>query len=1423
MSDAENQEKTLEGETATSSIQPDVRVGDSSPTENKPETSIPDERPTESGNESLVSKEGSDTATAEDGSIAAIAKGGSSVSIVGKQDIEKQVIDTFSQHTTFNFPKAQQVVNLKQEETPRILFKKLSVTHWREQQEIFVPSPAYKNQVENALSMTVEQGTRILLIAGPEHSGRTITAINLGLELCHLAGITEPQLFITSGSLQGRDLNLLGLPHNARDIDRSDHELDSNAIFLLNDSFRSSLTPEGMSRDALKALQETLQEKNDFIILTLPTESHFLDGYGLFVIQLKLEEINLKDVFEKHLQWWRNQPSTAIRKEILNRLGEQPEIASGFKNSNQIVHFFDELRHQAVDVAVQDQLPAGIKFNDLNTEERIEKEKQALGKIARRAYSFGLPDQEPTRLWFEGLSENARLFAMLIVLLEGISAVGIEEIYTRSVHYLSRDGVQTLKDPRQVGRDDILSQIRARVAEDDTFVFYSASYTLEAKEQVRNHHSMIWSLIGLFENLIQEYKSSNDVYAGVRRSLGTAIGRMGIHHLIKLEDLLSRLIKDPARGVIVVAGYILDALCAQGPAYHTFVVKQIDAWARSGDPAEMWAAGAAIWRVYDGLSLTAYQTEEAQAEAAKQAQYTLSKLHESLVYLVTHIDRFNGRVYQAATVRAMDEVFGTEAQPETKKVRLAEILELVQAQRQTWIENILESILHALRMMRFQNARNVVELITPWLKDTQNENLNALGRLAGYQAFQENSHPKIRLRDETHQPLLGLISSLIETDSEISSQMMRTLLLWLGQEGWAARIKKELFVAVNHASPTGLERLRTSLELFWLGSTKPFAHEIAKALLTRIYVLCGAPVMMSGRRGAVLALDVSRLGRQKDLPEIGRRLFARLDARIDTTLVALGQSALLASPGQSPQASDLQPHSDRPRLLLPPLEHAIRKHGFELDLILVFTLKPILDGEDLTPDNVNPQRVAWSDLLVLVGPDRAICWKDSLPYIPLQTSGDVDLETLDYLLDTILGQRLAEFSAEEWWTSLQPALQVDYESLDSICSKLEGWAASLNEIASLTAGPGGSDQVRSIACGVLWLAQTDLVRCTQLLHTWLEKSDSDEDEAAFSIVKLALASCGMLYIVYGNQKPLQSVQELKPLLELAHLYVRKAGSWKRIRPILLAIRNWLEASLPKLVSDASGGGASRKSRDNPNSTGLPGETLEWLEAIRGKGAGLQGNLLKEIAAVISHAEKVELDELVRQWLAEKALAQPVRSVAEELQLRLAFGKGMALPALEEGRYYGLILLDSVCNENPDQEELAVEVFKAVTEKDTTTPKFKPILFRLGQTSPLVTHLDLLPDGAESQSELLHPPPGKSLTRLAIPILDKVMFSNVGFLLLLCEKQPLDWEDREKDWNQVLSFQYPPEREIPGWKELDTYQPKVVAEQITEFLYQRAKG
>ncbi len=546
---------------------------------------------------------------------------------------------------------------------------------------------------------------------------------------------------------------------------------------------------------------------------------------------------------------------------------------------------------------------------------------------------------------------------MLVLLFSNVNYNELNEIYTLAVRELRNDGVANdfLRDPREIGLDDILEMIHAR-KETNVIRFEIQALSREVERQIPNYHHLLWSLIdsqseagGMLLKLIELSQSAE--HWQFRRDLGAAIGRLGIYHTTKLRDVLETLAKHPVGGVVATAGYALDAI-GRNKSNSTqdieFVSNLIQEWVESGDPDLKWAAGASIWRVYDGLVERAQFSEDAQS-----VQEFLQQIRDAMTKLGQTYDQFNAQAIGHAWLNALESANIADRR-EPKNLRdltnlsrevERDIAQAIENQITNWASNDLHSTLHAIRQIAKTNPQDIVKQITDWLAMEEEDKLYALAKKAAYQLFDENGHLEIQLIDERHRPLLELIGPLLSTDQNIVNTMLSTLLIWSKQDGWTEKIYEALLYVVNRGSSEDRKALRAGLLNQWIDDDSEDIRRIGQSLIRRSYIMDGIPVDMPGHHYGVMALDASYEANINSINEkIWRELHARLNSQIDIKIVRMGTTDIVAQSGDFVSASDSRTPHDYPRLLIPFLENLNSEDAY---FVLVLTWQQITDYDDV--------------------------------------------------------------------------------------------------------------------------------------------------------------------------------------------------------------------------------------------------------------------------------------------------------------------------------------------------------------------------------------------------------------------------------------------------------------------------------------------
>jgi len=854
---------------------------------------------------------------------------------------------------------------------------------------------------------------------------------------------------------------------------------------------------------------------------------------------------------------------------------------------------------------------------------------------------------------------------MLIVALNGMSRFHLDEIYTAAVQWLRKDGVTTLRDPREGGLTDLLEEIGA-VVEANQVRFGNDDHSRYVEREIDNHHHLLWSLNGLILGWIREY--SGPQYWELRRVLGAAIGRFGTYHLDKLRAVLDGLAHDDDGGVVATAGYSLEAVCRRGPRFQSFSLELVESWAKSGDPWLMWAAGASIWRIYDGLlempRLYGRRVEKHNVEEARR------RVWEMLTGLAERFDNFDDE--------AKHVVVAAILATEDRNIQLAELRRRTQQELDRLAEKTARAVLHAIRRMALSDAEGVVVLISDWLGKEEGSNLRELGKLAVYQLFYENGTSDMRPLVERHAPLLGLVRLALSTDETTVDAMLTAVGIWLRDPDWEKRVLAAMLPVANQASRSETQQLRSGLMRNWVEHDEVPIRRLAQILISRLSLMNGLAADLPGESHGLLMIDASREGRlSRSSARLGLLLQAYLGAALDLSVASLGGSWILSNPGNYPLHSELQSNYSRARLLVAGLECQQTR---EPVLVLATTWGPIADIGDIAES-------AWCNCTLIADFGRGTEWPSGLAVQSFDWSSiENDPHEIDLWVRSHLASVLALRKPTAWVETLGRWYpEVNLGDLDAVIRAVESGAIRLDDVDAARLP---DDAARVLLAGVLYIAAVDLSCCTEHIQRWLN-SDGP-------VKRLAMAGSRLLYRVYGLSDPLPPVTRLPILLALAP-HMAATDGIAAVETILEAVRR----SVPQRDC--------RERLLSPANEPMP-ELLRMVDALP---IATHEELRQE---VIKWATSLsDADEEMQKWM---------EHLAEHLVSRLDAAHQQAIPELTDGHMYGWIVVDTAGNVETVRRRLQLSSALLKRLHSTTWDIIAPVLCRLGDGSSLTAESEM---------------------------------------------------------------------------------------------------
>lgn len=1132
-------------------------------------------------------------------------------------------------------------------------------------QSVFVTPPGYDTRNAEA------QPERVVVVHGPDHAGKRSCAIHLGLRLYgatvrngdeqindsyqrYINGLAilqeHEKQYDSEHGLSPLDARLLEVINQLRiygehndghaELNRLIVQLDRPSYFLFNKRFidicelhqkraaaavnfvsyhqplrdvqslidlfeklepaekrvciienifdASTLTPETI----IPRLRTIAADKHLSIVLTTTLRAQRFADLDVPLVAVEAVEAGratfMKKVLEAHLHYYRE--LYHIEPEIIKLVSEHKETF--------LKEHLDAPAHINLFCAELSNLPTEAELKD----------------VAELAGRIGRVSPSAARAWFQKLKENARLYAMLIHLFPGLGRLMMDEIYTLAVSTLRQDGFVSLRDPRGLGTMDMLRLVRAH--EDETqVVFNMRVFEEEVASQIHNYHHLLWSLLQHVLPHLVAYLEHIEDWA-LRRALGCAIGRVGVYHQYKLLEMLRTLALSPHGGVVIVTGYALDEMCRMGARYYSFVEGLLKNWISSRDADLIWAAGAAIRLLYDGLA-EAVVREQAADDSQQSSSTTLIGVWASLALLAERFDDFEN------DLTVPDDQSDSELSPEEWEL-------LRKAYRERLKRLNLRCLLDTLCGIALSHPDEAVPQLQVWLTHDKKDRRRQLAELAGQVLFERLGDPDAHLLQARHEVLLDLVEPLLLANKTTVRAMIDSLLRWLPADNWAVIIQRVLLRIATHASPGTSRELRNWLVSRWCERGSEEARQIARSIIGRSYALADVALDVPGRHAGVLVLDNSVMVRgHQSARRISHQLYERLNGQADMYLVALGEARVLAGPGHRNAAPGRLGSYPRPRLLGPALDQL---DPASIPFVVVLTWGNIIDFDDVWHS-------PWRDRLIVVSPPQTeLPWPDALQTMIIDRAlGETDLPVIEEMVHIRQAHFLSSLSPAAWYADMQMMTDSANPSGPACEQALTSWIAQLDDLASLQPG---NDVARRINCTLVWLATVDVAACVGLIRAWLTGEDAVRK-------RVGGAAGRALFRLFANAQPLASPARSALLLDLIEPLA--AESWQSVEAVLYAVRRWLPQP-------------------------------EWVEHLHQHPDRLPNTLFRLIDGVLpEHKDQLSRtlkawDKPLRDEH-DQALSAQVRALADQLMLRLNVGINQPL-SLPEGVQYGLIIIDT---------------------------------------------------------------------------------------------------------------------------------------------------
>ncbi len=356
----------------------------------------------------------------------------------------------------------------------------------------------------------------------------------------------------------------------------------SNSVFIVPDVFEQGVPLRDFNEQELRACAELLKERGARLVFTAGLEH--AGQYSRMSLRLLNTGLESNESFFaaaisnylNHIKFDRHGNTTEERLQNV-LVSVQTKIADSFQTPPQINDLFNRI-HDG---------PSPVGLTETELEKLVMVHIEAIIRDASGVYDN----------WFESLSSNNQLYALLVYLFKELSKEDIHVLYRCVVSQLRRESFP-IEDYRQQGIYDVYRAIK--VVEDegrDTLHFVNTSYEVQLKRQIANRRDLLWTAMAAINGWINELSDISSYH--LYRKLGEAIGRLGAHQWRMLESLLEdRARLQPGMPVFLVV-HVLRELVTGG--HRKKILDLVESWVKSDQVPKMWTAAVAIPELYSRL------------------------------------------------------------------------------------------------------------------------------------------------------------------------------------------------------------------------------------------------------------------------------------------------------------------------------------------------------------------------------------------------------------------------------------------------------------------------------------------------------------------------------------------------------------------------------------------------------------------------------------------------------------------------------------------------------------------------------------------------------------------------------------------------------------------------------------------------------
>jgi hypothetical protein len=979
---------------------------------------------------------------------------------------------------------------------------------------------------------------RLLVIAGDPGTGRFTAAVWLGLKLL----AERPQS------------RIVPLPPAETIADLRDWawapDRQRNTVYVMQRTSGAHGLAALLDSSVVEmASRRLLEELNSWLILVLRRQD--LDHLHLPVEVLSVSHLDpeqLRQALDLHWKWlrvcepgWELGASEARVRDAIQQLVAVTEKPC-FSSVPQILRFLGRLPE------FLNQRPSD---NDQTLGESLE-------TLARSMA------EEVTQAWFDGLSDNERFLALLVMALEGFRREDLENLYCREALALRKES-GLLEDPRAGGFEDLYRRINVQVCprlivirshrgtgdkfEIQQLEFTHENYRREVLRQMRSRHHLLWGVVRSvltadLGTMIAPWQAPQ------RQLLGEVVARLGIHRPNDLEEVLRQLALHKDGIVASIPGYVLRGVCRLDEPDYRFVRRVLAHWVGSGNTDLVWAAMAALWRVYVEVG-----RQRAALDSADRKAPALDGLIDELEERVTEI--------------VQSDVIGN--------------LESRLSPRDDFVSYGLERMFEAL-------PARTATLVRHWLGGR--DRLQRAGRRAAPR-FYEANREATTLSEPRFQALTDLVAPALRLDRTGVDRTLEVLLGWAERPEWHAGIARALLRACNRARDGERTLLRRAVSALWLRAHNPVARRIAQAVIGRARLMDGAPTELVGAGYGALLVDASTAGRvNQSADRFALDCFEFLRPQVDLWVGHLGNHCELCRPGEDLDIERLPGQRVATRLIMPWLERLgtpQKEAGLTRPLHFVFVLHwdklvdeddaggepgaPVvtvrvpfhlsIDGDPGTPlaqvVEVPQELLPYAGEIQVLVRGLSHVWRQHRRQILREQNeerSEAVLAHADLVLGACSSRVLVGRTAALWFEHLCAAAVLSPLKPDT---EAEGVLTSLvDRIDDPPDDNTWPDPMRTALAVVQWMAARDLGRTVQRLNDWMAldvRHPRGNFAAAAATLLIRLRFLSMLPVPGSPALP-PPAPEFAALLDLAPALARRRSTLG-LRVFLMALRCWV--------------------------------------------------------------------------------------------------------------------------------------------------------------------------------------------------------------------------------------------------------------------------